>query len=198
MTEWIEPAALPVLQGDEAFNGIDATVADFWRFAMSDLRANAVRGLLAEFLVARAVGHTAGRVEWDSHDVTTPSGIRVEVKASGYLQSWRQRRLSRIVFSGLNGQAWPVGGVLADEVTYNADAYVFAVQTATTHATYDPLDVAQWQFYVLPAATVAGTGKGSLSLTAVRALGAEETPYSRLATSIEVAGADALSQRVKR
>ena len=51
------PPAQP-LSGDEHFLGLDATVRDFWAFAMSDLRMNNVRGYLAEFLVARAVGAT--------------------------------------------------------------------------------------------------------------------------------------------
>jgi hypothetical protein len=62
---------------------VDATVVDFWQFALSDLRMNNTRGYLAEFLVAKAVGATAGRVEWDAFDVLAPSGARIEVKATG-------------------------------------------------------------------------------------------------------------------
>lgn len=78
------------LDGSERFQGVDASVLDFWRFAMSDLRMNNVRGYLAEFLVARAVGARGNRVEWDAYDVLTPDGVRVEVKVRGYLQSWAQ------------------------------------------------------------------------------------------------------------
>src|SRR3954470_18321824 len=52
----LEPPAARVLSGAESFHGLDASVLDFWRFAMNDLRTNNVRGYLAEFLVARAVG----------------------------------------------------------------------------------------------------------------------------------------------
>lgn len=69
---------------------------DFWRWTFSDLRTNIVRGVLAEYPVALAVGDPSPlRQAWDDFDVTTPSGIRVEVKSSAYLQSWRQRRLSQ-------------------------------------------------------------------------------------------------------
>lgn len=44
------------------------------------LRMNNVRGDLAEFLVARAVGATGPRVEWDAYDVLAPDGTRIEVK----------------------------------------------------------------------------------------------------------------------
>lgn len=60
------------LSGAESFEGLDASVGDFWRFAMSNLRTNNVRGYLAESLVARAIGSTGVRVEWDPWDVTAP------------------------------------------------------------------------------------------------------------------------------
>jgi hypothetical protein len=72
----------------DCFAGADATVLDYWRWAFSDLRDNTQRGVLAEFLVALALGRTETRRKaWDNYDVTTSSGLRIEVKASGYLQS---------------------------------------------------------------------------------------------------------------
>ena len=38
--------------------------------------------------------------------MTTATGIKVEVKSSAYLQSWNQRKLSSIMFSGLTGREW--------------------------------------------------------------------------------------------
>ena len=72
---------------------------------MPDLRMNNVRGYLAEFLVAQAVGSKAARVEWDDYDVLAPDGTRIEVKSSGLLQAWEQAGPSRIVFSGLRGRS---------------------------------------------------------------------------------------------
>src|SRR4051794_6120931 len=90
---WIPPAPPQLLEASDQFTGLDATVADFWRYAFSDLRDNTVRGVLAEFLVAAALGQTESRrIGWANHDITTRSGTRVEVKASGYLQSWAQAK----------------------------------------------------------------------------------------------------------
>ena len=72
---------------------------------MSDLRVNNVRGYLAEFLVTRALGVTAKRVEWDDYDLLR-EGITIEVKSSAYLQAWPQRGPSQIRFTGLRGRAW--------------------------------------------------------------------------------------------
>jgi len=158
-------------------------VVDFWRFAMSDLRVNNVRGYLAEFLVARALGATGTRVEWDAYDVLAPDGTRVEVKSSAYLQVWNQRRPSRIVFSGLRGRTWTPEDGEALDASYNADVYVFAVQTAQVHDTYDPLDLDQWQFYVLPRTTVEHLGYNSISLPTLHTLTAAIT-YAGLADAV--------------
>lgn len=166
------------------FDGCDATVSDFWRFAMSDLRMNNVRGYLAEFLVARAVGATHPRTEWDAFDVLTPDGVKVEVKSSAYLQVWDQRRLSQITFSGLRRRTWTPQAGYAAEASFNADVYVFCLQAATSHEGYDPLDVAQWEFYVLPRRVLEHLGRSSLRLAAVRALSGASTPYAELAWAI--------------
>ena len=62
---------------------------------------------MAEFLVARALGASQStRAAWDNYDVLSPTGIRIEVKSSAYLQSWSQRRLSSLRFTGLSGLTW--------------------------------------------------------------------------------------------
>ena len=55
------------LSGEEVVAGTDATVVDLWRFALSNLRMNNARSYLAEFLVAKAVGSTGLRIEWDPY-----------------------------------------------------------------------------------------------------------------------------------
>lgn len=59
----LTPGVASPLAGDERLQGLDASVTDFWRYAMSDVRINNVRGYLAEFLVARAVGAANVRTE---------------------------------------------------------------------------------------------------------------------------------------
>lgn len=187
--EWIRPPAVTHLLGDEQFVGCAASVVDFWRFAMSDLRTNNVRGYLAEFLVAKAVGAQGSRLEWDAYDVLAPDGTTIEVKSSAYLQVWDQRRPSRIVFSGLRGRTWTPQDGEASEATYNADVYVFAVQTAQRHDEYNPLDVGQWLFYVLPRAAIEAMGYKSVSLPTLLTAAGTPTPYPELAGAIARAAA---------
>jgi len=62
---------------------------EFWKWAFSDFMSNALRGVLAEYIVACAIGCTERlRVECDAYDLVTPDGTRIEVKPSAYLQTW--------------------------------------------------------------------------------------------------------------
>ncbi len=179
------PPSPPPLTGSEPFDGLDARVLDFWRFALSDLRTNNVRGHLAEFLVARAVGVSAQRVEWDPWDVQTPDGITIEVKASGYLQAWTQRKLSTPTYRVAPAHGWDSDtGASSPERQYNADVYVFCLQTARTHQVYDPLDVSQWEFYVLGRASIVARPYLSMGLATLRRLARAPIGYGELATSI--------------
>ncbi|MFF4093154.1 hypothetical protein ACFYYY_04690 [Streptomyces sp. NPDC001834] len=186
---WHTPAEPTPFEGGEVFLGADAgSVLDFWRYAMPDLRANTPRGLLAEFLVHRAVGAEQRNAEWESFDVLAPDGLRIEVKTSAYLQAWGQRRLSEIRFSRLRGRTWTPEGGGAAEQSYNADVYVFALHTARTHAAYDPLDIGQWRFHVASRALVEDTGQASLGLASVRRLCGEPVGYGGLAERITACG----------
>lgn len=184
---WRDPPVAVPMTGSERFVGVDGTVADFWRFAMSDFRTNNLRGYLAEYLVARAVGATQNRVEWDSYDVETPDGITIEVKSSAYLQAWAQRKPSAISFSSLRSKTWTPQTGYAKEATYNADVYVFCLQTATGHATYNPIDVNQWEFYVISNSVLADTGQSSLTLSRARSLSGGVVAYSALEAAIRAA-----------
>ncbi|MET9058325.1 hypothetical protein ABZX99_10990 [Streptomyces antibioticus] len=182
------PQPMRSLRGNEPIIGVpDATVVDFWRFAMPDIRMNNTRGLFAEFLVHQAIGSHEPRVEWASHDVETNDGLRIEVKASGYLQAWEQRTPSQIRFSGLRARTWSPDDGYSGAKSCNADVYVFAVQTAREHAAYNPLDTAQWEFYVLPHPVVAALDADSASLGAVRAAAGPPVSFATLSDCIRSA-----------
>ncbi|MFJ5806517.1 hypothetical protein [Streptomyces sp. NPDC093093] len=186
---WRAAPVLDPLRGDEPFTGAHSpadpfTVLDFWRYAMPDLRTNTTRGLLAEFLVHRAMGARVRNVEWESFDVLTDDSLRVEVKASAYVQAWDQRGPSPIRFTRLRGRTWTPRGGDAAEPTYNADVYVFALHTAPDHAGYDPLEVSQWSFYVMPGPQVEALAQDSLGLATLRRLAGTPVAFEALAARV--------------
>lgn len=185
-----QPPPAPDLTGDERFKDLDYRVKDFWSYAARDLRSNVLRGVLAEWLVAKAVGATEPQPEWQDFDVRTPTGIHVEVKSSAYLQAWSQRDLSAITFNGLQSRKWTPKTGYADRRTFNAQVYVFCVQTAQKHEDYDPLDVSQWDFYVLPQSRVEAIGQRSIGLTRIKNEGAQPVKFNGLAAAIDQAAAE--------
>lgn len=127
-------------------------LGDFWSWACSDLANNTMRGVLAEYLVATALGAATGtRTEWDTVDIRTPEKWRVEVKSAAYLQSWAQSQPSDISFSIAPASGWDARtGTASAEVLRRSDVYVFCLLYHQDKQTLDPLDLDQWTFYVLP------------------------------------------------
>ena len=182
---WIVPPQATPIHGSDPFVGLDATVVDFWRLAMSDLSMNNTRGYLAEFLVAKALGlHDVVRVEWDAYDLLLDK-IQIEVKSSSYLQAWEQPRPSRIVFTGLRGTRYhPRHGYDPDGKRLNAHVYVFSVQTAITHNEYRPLDISQWSFYVVKRSALERQRTASVGLDTVVRLAGGATVWSELRSTV--------------
>lgn len=151
--------------GHEPFhdNGVSigATLQDCWRWSNSDLLSNVGRGVMAEFLIARAldVAHEP-RVEWVSWDLRTSSGVTVEVKSAAYAQAWPQERPSDIRFDiAPRKQVWePSAKEFRDlpEPQRPADVYVFCAlgRRERTASDTDPRDVAQWAFFVIATAVL--------------------------------------------
>ena len=134
-------------------SGPSVTVLDFWRWSTSDLLSNATRGVFAEFIVALATGCDIRkpREEWSAHDLTTPEGIRIEVRSAAYLQAWNQPKgLSTISFGIKETRKWDSEtNQQALEKSRVADVYVFCLLHHTDKTTVDPLDLRQWTFFVM-------------------------------------------------
>jgi hypothetical protein len=142
--------------GNEPFmyqdKSIGADLAGFWRWAYSDLVSNATRGVLAEYIVGLALRCVDGcaRVEWDSCDLRTPEGNSVEVKSAAYVQTWHQRELSKISFDITPTNGWDAAtNTVSAERKRQADVYVFCLLKHMDKATVSPLNLDQWEFYVL-------------------------------------------------
>ncbi len=191
------------LTGSEPLHSHDtpagATVLDFWRWSSSDLVVNTARGLLAEYIVAHGLGiSTAGvRDGWAVWDLTTPDGIKVEVKSGAYLQSWFQKAPSVIGFSIKRATAWnPDTNEFEGDQQRHADVYVFALLAHRDKATLDPLDVSQWQFFVVPTRVLNEElpTQQSISLAVLERLGAGPHAYAGLRKAVTKAkgGGDGL------
>ena len=180
------PAALPPLTGHEAFVGVDATVAEFWRWGFGDLRMNIVRGVLAEFLVARALGIDTDmpRNAWDNFDLVY-EGTTLEIKSTARWQSYAAERASPPIFKGLRRRRWDETGLKRrPEPEVIADLYVFAMHTCETPGDYDPLSTSQWSFFVLPGDVVRTALGVQASAGSLRSL-CTEVPFDALKAEVD-------------
>jgi len=142
--------------GNEIFtfngNNTKYKLIDFWKWNVSDLLSNATRGTLAEFIVAMAmeIDLSDVREEWDAYDLETNNGIKIEVKASAYLQTWFQKGYSKIIFSIKPAYSWnSETNELSKIKSRPSDVYVFCLLNHKDKNTVNPLILEQWIFYVV-------------------------------------------------
>ena len=166
-----------------------SSVLEFWQWAYSDIIGNIERGHFAEYLVACALNVRQNtRVEWDKYDVLTNDDISIEVKSSGYVQTWQQKGKSKIAFSIRPTRAFnSKANAYEREIKRQAQIYVFCVHNyEKKDEGLNPLDMKQWDFYILPTEklNIEVKEQKTISLQKIIKLGAEKCSYSELSASI--------------
>jgi len=126
------------------------SVGDYWQWAYSDLMQNIERGVLAEYIVAVLLDiDEKPRTPWLPYDLELSDGKRIEVKTMSRLQAWFQKELSspRVVIK--RTRKWdPKTGIMEDIPKLHSDLYIICYFTAEKHDEADPLNLAQWKFFV--------------------------------------------------
>jgi len=166
------------------------TIGDFWAWAYSNILTNITRGLFAEFLVGTALGALKDtRTEWDSYDLSYEDA-NIEVKSSAYLQSWPQTELSKIGWS-ISPSTYRYDEMDEDQDDQEppADCYVFCVYTEKEdRSPAKVLDLAKWEFYVVPTKVIARelSGQKTVVLSRIKSL-TDAVTYSRLRDCVDEA-----------
>ena len=172
------------------------SVLDFWVWMASDVLNNTLRGIVAEYIVSQATGACAPvRVEWDPVDITTPEGIKIEVKSAAYLQSWHQDRPSAISFRIAKTLPWdPKTNQYGKTRIRSADVYVFCLLAHLDGQTVNPLELTQWEFYILPTNTLDSSlgNQKTVSLSRLKELGAVALGYDQIRNAVLKAYDDGL------
>lgn len=156
-----------------------AKLNDFWQWSCSNLLGNTYRGMLAEFLVSRALSlDSIARAEWELYDLLYGES-RIEVKSSAYIQSWKQRELSSPRFdihqSITNGKRM-------------SDIYVFCLLNEKNRDKVNPLDLNQWDFYTVKTRTIDSTfgNQKSVSLSKIEPI-CIRTKFSGIKQAVDLA-----------
>lgn len=183
---------MQTLTGNEHFTydgmPVGILLNDFWAWNSSDLLNNTLRGALAEFIVASALGidTTVSRQDWTAYDLLSPSGRKIEVKCSAYLQSWNPERLSKIQFSIRPARSWDAENDFSADLKRWSDLYVFCLY-ASKDRSETPLQLERWEFYVLPTEVLnqrCGNQK-SITLNSLLSLHPVKVTYEDLQETIE-------------
>jgi hypothetical protein len=160
---------------------ISVQLVDFWRWSASDLLSNATRGVFAEFIIASALGLVDNvRSEWNPYDLKTQNGKRIEVKSAAYLQSWFQKKLSKISFNISPSRKWNSNtGELENIYERQADIYVFCLLNHQDQKTVNPMNLNQWRFFVISVDILNQhcSDQKSISLTKLLSLNPFEVSY---------------------
>ncbi len=122
---------------------------EFWSWAMSDIYSNTTRGIIAEFLVAKALGLDTNnpRDVWAKHDLKY-QGEGIEVKSTAYHQSWEQDKISHISFAVTKTHGYEDGP--NEKPKRHAQIYVLCLLSEMDRDRVNPLDVDQWRFWIVP------------------------------------------------
>ncbi len=172
------------------------SLLDFWKWFGSDLTGNTARGILAEYIVATALGIEAGvRIEWAPMDLIY-QGAGIEVKSSSYIQTWHQKKASAISFGIQRTKKWDAKtNSFIGELRRQADIYVFCVLAHHETSTINPLELNQWDFYVLPTSVLNQEceTQNTIGLKRLISLGAKPIKYNELASRIDEVLPDARS-----
>jgi hypothetical protein len=176
----------------DSHKSLGLSLVDFWRWSNSDLLSNAARGIFAEFLVAAALGIKIEkpREEWATYDLKTKEGITIEVKSAAYLQSWNQNRLSSIKFDIKKKKGSDDYGRTIEGAPQRwADVYIFCLLAHQDKGTVNPLDVSQWEFYVVATKRLNEQfpEQGSLSLKPLKDVCGKSVLFSEVMLEVNLA-----------
>jgi hypothetical protein len=182
-----------VLTGKEKFlrgsKELEFDLNDLWRFHYSNIYS--LHGEIAEFVVARALGITEAQntAYWTLWD-TSYRDARIEVKATAYYHLWnaggkvsKQRTFS---IAAANGSYDPQKSGNTEFCRQN-DLYVFCLNNGTTKESSYPLNMDNWEFYVVPTAFLNEhcANNKTISIGRIRSFGFAPIAYSGLKTAID-------------
>ncbi|WP_239582800.1 hypothetical protein [Bacillus tianshenii] len=139
-----------MLEAETKIAGTEKTMLDFWKWGFSNILTNNLRGIFAEYIVGSALGVVnQSRIEWDAFDLVY-KGKKIEVKSSAYIQSWHTDRFSKVRFDiGEKKEYYYETYTYSDEPKRHADLYVFCLLKEKDVKLINPIDMTQWEFYVV-------------------------------------------------
>jgi len=159
-------------------------LADFWEWATLDIGSNAVRTAFAEFLVRAALDPERATLTEPGRnsDITTRSGLSIEVESATLIRDWPAERQAHVTFAIAPQWVWDAATRKpADRLTRPADLYVFALLKQSERSRATPTDLDNWSFFVVSARAIDAVERAQplLTLRALETRGCSPDPMWR-------------------
>ena len=180
------------MNGSEVFefNGksIGFSLLDFWKFQYSNIYN--LQEYIAEFLVAQAleVKESQNTDSWTLYDIKYRN-TRIEVKETSYYHPWNENgKISKQRTFGIT-KANSSYECIGEENRYERqnDIYVFCLNTGMDKDSSNPMNLNNWEFYIVPTAFInekCGDNK-SISLGRLRSMGIVAKRYDEIKSEID-------------
>jgi len=168
---------------------LDYNFIDFWRFHYSNIYD--IQGRIAEFVVSKAldIHEPQNDQYWTLWDLTY-KGVRIEVKETSYYHSFnKEEKVSLRRSFGIP----KAHGSYDPEVSGNTefcrqnDLYIFCLNTGYTKEESYPLNLNNWEFYLVPTKVInreCGDNK-TISLQRIRKMGFAPQKYSEIKSAVD-------------
>ena len=183
---------MDLLTGNESFDldgkPIGLKIQDFWRFKYSNIYF--LLESIAEFLVAKALGlyepHNADW--WTLYDIRYRD-FRIEVKETSYYHPWNS--------NGVVSKQRTFGITMANSAYENFssvnkherqnDIYVFCLNKGNTREESNPLNLNNWDFYIVPTSLINRhcREQKTISLGRIKRLGFLPMPYDKIRAEVD-------------
>ena len=178
------------LLGNEHFTkkgeATELTILEFWRWHFSEIFD--LQSKIAEYIVGKALGLTEAQNvgEWTLFDMMY-RGKRIEIKETSYYHAWQtdEEPKSKQRSFGIT-KAYDNYKAENSPLRRQNDIYIFCLNTGETREASNPLELNNWQFYVLSTDVInrkCGDAK-TISLSRVEKL-AKKVSYSELKGEVD-------------
>ena len=130
---------------------VDFGILDFWKSKYSNIYN--MQEVIAEFIVEKALG--IGKAQntdyWTLYDILYRN-YRIEIKESSYYHSWNKggKVSTQRTFGITKANSNYENADLENRFERQNDIYVFCLNTGDTKETSNPMNLDNWEFYVIP------------------------------------------------
>lgn len=165
------------MEGNEKFTynnkELEFGIIDFWKYKYSNIWN--MKEYIAEFLIEKALGleKSQNTDSWTLYDIYYRNK-RIEVKETSYYHPWNEngkisnQRIFGISMANSNYE----NAKEENRFERQNDLYVFCLNIGETKKESNPMDIDNWEFYIVPTNTInklCGKNK-TISLNKVKAI----------------------------